>query len=742
MNYVFEKDFSSMKMKNINKQEPIVSVFLIANNKPVEKVKESLLTISNQSFEPLEIILVSNNKEVKKIIDEDKRVKLVNKDIKAIEDLISVSDSKSMFYTIIEAGEYLEKTYIETSIITLQLKENEKVTYTDSVNYKNNKVFNYIFENKILKDNSVPVPNLVFEKEVFKALKNVKIKELRTWKKFIDIIKLYNAIHQSYYGFITDKTSSDLTEENYVYFERDIYSLDIVNYPMDDYYYEIVKSRLDRLVINKNINNKKNILLFIPWMVVGGADKFNLDFVRLIDKNKYNVTIISDLPTDYIWRQKFEEYATIFDISTFIDRRNWPTFLEYIIETRKIDLLLVSNSITGYNLIPYIKLKYPKLPIMDYIHSVELYNRYGGYGRDSNILNSLIDKTLFCCKNAEKSYSRIFKDNKKREVVYIGIDSDKFKPVKNREEVLKKYNIENSINIGYICRIHEQKRPLLLVEIARKEIEKNNNVKFIIGGTGSLLKPLKKKVKEYGLKDYFLFLGNVEDTVEFYSMCDLTINCSIKEGLALTVYESLSMGVPIVSADVGGHKEIIDSTCGVIVPLLQKEEDIKNYDYQDEEINNYVDAIEKIIKNLDKYKGNCRIRITEQFSLNNMIRNMERNIEEVINNKNEDVINNAKELKDNENLIYEYTNHYFMGSEYEFETQINKYYSKFEIEEEIKREDKTIIKIIKKLHLYSEYLLVKELFINIIKIILFPIRLVLLELRKIIRLLGGKDEEK
>ena len=742
MNYVFEKDFSSMKMKNINKQEPIVSVFLIANNKPVEKVKESLLTISNQSFDPLEIIVVSSNKELKKIIDEDKRIKLVNKDIKLVEDLISVSDSKSMFYTIIEAGEYIEKTYIETSIITLQLKDNEKVTYTDSVNYKNNKVFNYIFENKILKDNSVPVPNLVFEKEVFKALKNVKVKELRTWKKFIDIIKLYNAIHQSYYGFITDKTSSDLTEENYVYFERDIYSLDIVNYPMDDYYYEIVKSKLDRLVINKNINNKKNILLFIPWMVVGGADKFNLDFVRLIDKNKYNVTIISDLPTDYIWRQKFEEYATIFDISTFIDRRNWPTFLEYIIESRKIDLLLVSNSITGYNLIPYIKLKYPKLPIMDYIHSVELYNRYGGYGRDSNMLNSLIDKTLFCCKDAEKSYSKIFKDNKKKEVVYIGLDSDKFKPVKNREEVLKKFNIENSINIGYICRIHEQKRPLLLVEIAKKEIEINKNVKFIIGGTGPLLKSLKKKVKEYNLKDNFLFLGNVEDTIEFYSMCDLTINCSIKEGLALTVYESLSMGVPIVSADVGGHKEIIDSTCGVIVPLLQKEEDIKNYDYQDEEINNYVDAIEKIIKNLDKYKGNSRIRITEQFSLNNMIRNMERNIEEVITNKNEDVINNAKELKDNENLIYEYTNHYFMGSEYEFETQINKYYSKFEIEEEIKREDKTIIKIIKKLHLYSEYLLVKELFINVIKIILFPIRLVLLELRKIIRLLGGKDEEK
>ena len=742
MNYVFEKDFSSMKIKKIDKQEPIISVFLIANNKPVEKVKETLLTISNQSFELIEIIIISNNKDIKKIVEEDKRVKLVNKDIKKVEDLIAISNTKSKFYTIIDAGEYIEKTYLETSIISLQLKDNEKVTFTDSVNINNKKVYNYIFENKILKDISIPVPNLIYEKEVFKSLKNVNIKELRTWKKFIDIIKLYNAVHQSYYGFISDKSKSDLTEENSIYFERDIYSLDIINYPMDDYYYEIIKSRLDRLVINKINNNKKNILLFIPWMVVGGADKFNLDFVRLIDKNKYNVTLISDLPTDYIWRQKFESYATIFDISTFIDRRNWPTFLEYIIESRNIDLLIVSNSITGYNLIPYIKLKYPELPIIDYIHSVELYNRYGGYGRDSNMLNSLIDKTLFCCNDAEKSYTKLFTDNKKREVVYIGIDTNKFKPLENREEVLKKYNIENSINIGFICRIDDPKRPLLFAEIAKKEIEKNNNVKFIVGGTGSLLKSLKKKVKDYNLKDHFLFLGNVEDTVEFYSMCDLTINCSIKEGLALTVYESLSMGVPIISADVGGHKEIIDNTCGVIVPLLQNEEDIKNYDYQDEEIDNYVDAIEKVINNLDKYKSKCRNRITEKFSLNNMIVNMEKNIDEVINNKNEKVINNAKELKDNENMIYEYINHYFMGSEYEFETQINKYYSKFEINEEITKEEKTIIKIIKKVHLYSEYLLVKELFINLIKTVLFPIRLVLIELRKIIKLLGGKDEKK
>ena len=113
-------------------------------------------------------------------------------------------------------------------------------------------------------------------------------------------------------------------------------------------------------------------------------------------------------------------------------------------------------------------------------------------------------------------------------------------------------------------------------------------------------------------------------------MCDITINCSIKEGLALTTYESLSMGVPIVSADVGGHKELIDASCGIIVPLLQKEEDIREFVYQEEEVDNYVVAINTIIKDLDNYKKNSRKRIENQFTLTKMIQEMENEIDSCI----------------------------------------------------------------------------------------------------------------
>ena len=388
-------------------------------------------------------------------------------------------------------------------------------------------------------------------------------------------------------------------------------------------------------------------------------------------------------------------------------------------------------------MIPYLKLKFPNLPIMDYIHSVEIYNRNGGYGRDSNMMKSLIDKTLFCSKNAEKSYHDLFDTTDTiTKTVYIGVDSDKFKPSEKRTKQLKqKFKLEDSINIGYLCRMDYPKRPLLLAEIIKNEVERNNKVKFIIGGEGPLLKDLKKKIVEYQLEEKVLFLGNVTNPVEFYSMCDMTINCSIKEGLALTAYESLSMGLPIVSANVGGHKELIDESCGVIVPLLQKEEEIREFVYQKEEIDNYCNAIEKIIKNLNLYKKNSRKRIENQFTLNKMIDEMEKEIDSCIQENRR--TSNSKQLKKNENIIYEYINNYFMGSEYEYCTLINRYYDFFN--KNVVEEETTPPK---KIYYCQEYFLIKDFLKSILKIFAFPFRLIMIEIKRGYKLLGGRHGKK
>ena len=47
---------------------------------------------------------------------------------------------------------------------------------------------------------------------------------------------------------------------------------------------------------------------------MGGADKFNLDLISKLDKEKYEVTILTTQPNSNPWRQEFEEYATVYDM--------------------------------------------------------------------------------------------------------------------------------------------------------------------------------------------------------------------------------------------------------------------------------------------------------------------------------------------------------------------------------------------------------------------------------------------
>ena len=89
-----------------------------------------------------------------------------------------------------------------------------------------------------------------------------------------------------------------------------------------------------------------------------------------------------------------------------------------------------------------------------------------------------------------------------------------------------------------------------------------------------------------------------------------------------------------------------------------------------------------------------------------------------------------------------------MGSQYEYQALINKYYQYFsdyyksqiieENQEEEKEKKITIDDIIKKIHIYGEFSLIKSLIKDIINIILFPIKLLFLEFNKIKKIIRSK----
>ena len=94
----------------------------------------------------------------------------------------------------------------------------------------------------------------------------------------------------------------------------------------------------------------------------------------------------------------------------------------------------------------------------------------------------------------------------------------------------------------------------------------------------------------------------------------------------------MAMGVPVVSANIGGQSELIDEECGALVPVYQKLEEQLNFNYSDEEIEKYVTKFLEIFDKLENtdIKEKCREKVVNGFSISKMINTMDKEFTRLI----------------------------------------------------------------------------------------------------------------
>ena len=68
-------------------------------------------------------------------------------------------------------------------------------------------------------------------------------------------------------------------------------------------------------------------------------------FLNAKEKNIYIITMEKSKYSQYMYRQKYEEFSTVYDLTTFLDSEYWIEFIIYLITTRKIKNVFLSNTI-------------------------------------------------------------------------------------------------------------------------------------------------------------------------------------------------------------------------------------------------------------------------------------------------------------------------------------------------------------------------------------------------------------
>lgn len=159
-------------------------------------------------------------------------------------------------------------------------------------------------------------------------------------------------------------------------------------------------------------------------------------------------------------------------------------------------------------------------------------------------------------------------DPKRLMLVRTGVDYESLQQIPDREAIRRSYGLApDDIVIGNLARLWPEKGQKYLVEALRTVIDQIPSVKLIIIGTGPLEQRVREQAQELGIADHIIFAGFPENIDQVIHILDAQVHSSLYEGLPMALLQGMAAGLPIVSTDVGGIREVLTpGTSGLIVP--------------------------------------------------------------------------------------------------------------------------------------------------------------------------------
>ncbi len=196
-------------------------------------------------------------------------------------------------------------------------------------------------------------------------------------------------------------------------------------------------------------------------------------------------------------------------------------------------------------------------PLVVHMHATE-FDRSG-----ENINQSVYDIER---KGMEEADRVITVSNLTRQVVIekYGIDPDKIVTVYNAVEplvknsILTKKNVEEKI-VSFVGRITFQKGPEYFIEAAKKILDVDKNVRFVMAGSGDMLNKMVSRVAQLRIAKNFHFTGFLkgDDVDNMFAMSDVFVMPSVSEPFGIVPLEAMRSNVPVVISKQSGVSEIL-----------------------------------------------------------------------------------------------------------------------------------------------------------------------------------------
>ncbi len=306
-----------------------------------------------------------------------------------------------------------------------------------------------------------------------------------------------------------------------------------------------------------------------------GPDDIQADYVDLIVASNYGEERIEiervDTPiTPYMDDEEYQEYVAdryesdldgaatdVYGKTLFDEVRRFADVATEIAQRTQFDIVHVNDWPT-FPAGKQIKQATGK-PLVTHVHATE-FDRTGGNNLNQNVYDleregmHAADEVIAVSNKVKEHITTQYalsEDNVT--VVHNAINAE---PREDHDMTIAEQD-KIVLSLG---RITLQKGPEYFLKAAKRVLDHDPNVKFIMAGTGDMHEEMIHLAAELGIADNVLFPGFVprETADELYRAADVFVMPSVSEPFGITPLEALAQDTPVIISEQSGVSEVLD----------------------------------------------------------------------------------------------------------------------------------------------------------------------------------------
>lgn len=380
---------------------------------------------------------------------------------------------------------------------------------------------------------------------------------------------------------------------------------------------------------------KKSILIWMPSMYLGGAERSLIGLLQTLDYsqvdvdlflNRHEGELMGEIPTEVYILPQEEHYACLAVPLNLVIRKGHFLIAISRLLAKLIAKLSDSNArdagISGDYSYKFTKWMMPKIqqekvydlaisfvfPHYFVAEKVKARQKISWIHTDyTNVhidVKSQVkmwdkyDKIISISESVTESFLKKFPSLEEK--IYL---IENILPKKNIIEKANAFDVRGEMlqsevkNILSIGRFSYAKNFDNIPDICRKVISKGIDIRWYIIGYGNDDVLIQKRIQDYKMQNNVFMLGRKDNPYPYIQACDLYVQPSRYEGKAVTVREAQMLGKPVVISNFAtAASQVEDGVDGIIAPMDNEE---------------CAECIAELLKNtekMEKISSNCRER--------------------------------------------------------------------------------------------------------------------------------------